>query len=180
MLLTRVAWNGVADSAVRASCRPYRLPGVLAYRSPYGRRLPPEARVRFSLPLGSAQTANIDPMSSQVLLVDDDDGFRAVARRILEALGLVVIAEAPTVAAAMSAARELAPDAALVDVDLPDGNGVALALALSALPFNPTIVLTSTDPDAATSDDVRRSGARAFVAKADLPNAPLVQLLAGT
>jgi DNA-binding NarL/FixJ family response regulator len=119
-------------------------------------------------------------MSSQVLLVDDDDGFRAVARRMLEALGLVVVAEAPTAAAAMSAARELAPDAALVDVDLPDGNGVTLARALSALPFNPKIVLTSTDPDAASSDDVRRSGARAFVAKADLPNAPLVQLLAGT
>jgi DNA-binding NarL/FixJ family response regulator len=117
-------------------------------------------------------------MSSQVLLVDDDDGFRAVARRMLEALGLVVVAEAPTVSAAMSAARELEPDAALVDVDLPDGDGVALAHALSALPFNPKIVLTSTDPDAATPDDVRRSGARAFVAKADLPNAPLVQLLA--
>jgi DNA-binding NarL/FixJ family response regulator len=117
-------------------------------------------------------------MSGQVLLVDDDDGFRAVARRMLEALGFVVVAEAPTASAAMSAARELAPDAALVDVDLPDGNGVALARALSALPFKPKIVLTSTDPDAATSDDVRHSGARAFVAKADLPNAPLVQLLA--
>jgi DNA-binding NarL/FixJ family response regulator len=129
--------------------------------------------------LGPAQTAKIDPMSSQVLLVDDDDGFRALARRMLEALGLVVVAEAPSVSAAMSAARELEPDAALVDVDLPDGDGVALAHALSGLPFKPKIVLTSTDPDAATVDDVRRSGARAFVAKADLPNAPLVQLLAG-
>ena len=117
-------------------------------------------------------------MSSQVLLVDDDEGFRALARRMLEALGLVVVAEASTVSAALSAARAFEPDAALVDVNLPDGNGVALAHELSALPFSPRIVLTSTDPDAANADDVRRSGAGAFVAKADLPNAPLAQLLA--
>ena len=117
-------------------------------------------------------------MSSQVLLVDDDDGFRALARRMLEALGLVVVAEAATVAAAISAAHAFEPDAALVDVDLPDGNGVALAHELSALPFSLKIVLTSTDPDAASSEDVRRSGAGAFVAKADLPNAPLLELLA--
>jgi DNA-binding NarL/FixJ family response regulator len=118
-------------------------------------------------------------MSGQVLLVDDDAGFRALARRILEALDLVVVAEAATVSAAMSAARALEPDAALVDVDLPDGDGVALARALSLLPFSPRIVLTSTDPDAASADDVRRSGAGAFVPKVDLPTAPLVQLLAG-
>ena len=117
-------------------------------------------------------------MSSQVLLVDDDPGFRALARSMLEGLGLVVVAEAATVSAAMSAAHALEPDAALVDVDLPDGNGVALALELSALPFSPRVVLTSTDPDAASPDDVQRSGAGAFVAKEDLPNAPLAQLLA--
>jgi hypothetical protein len=37
--------------------------------------------------------------------------------------------------------------------------------------------LTSTDPDAASLDDVRASGAHAFVAKDDLPNAPLERLL---
>jgi two-component system nitrate/nitrite response regulator NarL len=119
-------------------------------------------------------------MSGRVLLVDDDAGFRALARRLLEALGLAVVAEAPTASAALAAARELEPDAALVDVDLPDGDGVSLARMLSALPSSPRIVLTSTDPEAASSDDVRLSGAAAFVAKADLPNAPLVQLLAGT
>ncbi len=78
----------------------------------------------------------------------------------------------------MAAASELKPDAALVDVGLPDGDGVALARALSALPWSPRIVLTSTDPAAASSEDVRRAGAGAFVAKAELPNAPLARLLA--
>jgi DNA-binding NarL/FixJ family response regulator len=146
--------------------------------APYGRAASTTRRVGFSLPRRPRAPANIGGMSSHVLLVDDDDGFRALARRMLEALGLVVVAEAGTVAAAMSAAHALEPSAALVDVDLPDGNGVALAHALVALPFGPRVVLTSADPDAARCDDVRRSGSCAFVAKADLPNAPLVALLA--
>jgi DNA-binding NarL/FixJ family response regulator len=113
-----------------------------------------------------------------VLLVDDDAVFRELARRILRATGLVVVAEAETVAAAIAAAHEVKPDAALVDVGLPDGDGIALAGELTALPWRPRVVLTSTDPDAATPEDVRRSGAGAFVAKDELPNAPLRQLLA--
>jgi DNA-binding NarL/FixJ family response regulator len=113
-----------------------------------------------------------------VLLVDDDAVFRELARRMLRATGLVVVAEAETVAAAIAAAHAVKPDAALVDVGLPDGDGIALAGELTALPWRPRVVLTSTDPDAATPEDVRRSGAGAFVAKDELPNAPLRQLLA--
>jgi DNA-binding NarL/FixJ family response regulator len=111
-------------------------------------------------------------------VVDDDPTFRALARRMLLASGLVVAGEAATVAAALAAARELTPDAALVDVGLPDGDGLGLAAALASLPRRPRIVLTSTDPDAASLADVRRCGADAFVPKDELPNAPLAQLLA--
>jgi DNA-binding NarL/FixJ family response regulator len=96
---------------------------------------------------------------------------------MLGADGFVVVGEAGTVAAGIAAAHELRPDAALVDVGLPDGNGISLARVLSALPWRPLIVLTSTDPDAADEDDVRRSGARAFVAKDQLPNVQLRRLL---
>jgi DNA-binding NarL/FixJ family response regulator len=116
-------------------------------------------------------------MSSGVLVVDDDPVFRSLARRMLLAEGLVVLGEAESVATAMAAAQALRPDAVLVDVGLPDGDGVALARALTALPWRPRVVLTSTDPDAASLDDVRASGAHAFVAKDDLPNAPLERLL---
>jgi len=60
----------------------------------------------------------------------------------------------------------------------PDGDGVALAVHLCSLPWRPRVVLTSTDPDAARPGDLARSGARAFVAKEELPNAPLRELLA--
>jgi DNA-binding NarL/FixJ family response regulator len=118
-------------------------------------------------------------MSASVLLVDDDPAFRQLARRMLTAAGLSVIGEADTVAAAMVAARELRPDSALVDVGLPDGDGITLAGELTALPFPPRIILTSTDVDAAGPDDVLRSGAAGFVPKADLPTVALRNLLAG-
>lgn len=117
-------------------------------------------------------------MSGAVLVVDDDPVFRSLARRALVADGLVVVGEAESVATAMAAAHALRPDAALVDVGLPDGDGVSLARALTALPWHPRVVLTSTDPDAAGPEEVRASGASAFVAKDDLPNTPLARLLA--
>jgi len=113
-----------------------------------------------------------------VLLVDDDPAFRALARRMLTAAGLDVVAEADTAAAARDAAVELRPDTALVDVGLPDGDGVTLARVLGELPWRPRVLLTSTDPDAASPDDVRRSGAHGFVPKSELPDGSLEDLLA--
>jgi DNA-binding NarL/FixJ family response regulator len=117
-------------------------------------------------------------MSVSVLLVDDDPTFRRLAQQMLTTAGLVVVAEAATVAAAMAAARELVPDAALVDVGLPDGNGISLAAALASLPRPPRVLLTSTDPCAASAEDVSRTGAAGFVPKADLPSVGLWGLLA--
>jgi DNA-binding NarL/FixJ family response regulator len=112
-----------------------------------------------------------------VLVVDDDPAFRGLARRLLMSEGLAVVGEAGGVATALVAARELKPDGALVDVRLLDGDGVALAQELSALPWRPRIVLTSTRADAASAEEVRRSGASAFYPKDELPNAPLKRLL---
>jgi DNA-binding NarL/FixJ family response regulator len=126
---------------------------------------------------GSERGCNDRVVPSSILVIDDDDAFRDLVRRMLDADGLVVVGEAATVATALAAAHELRPDAALVDVGLPDGDGIALARELSSLPWHPRVVLTSTDPDAASAEDIRRCGARAFVAKDQLPNAPLWRLL---
>jgi DNA-binding NarL/FixJ family response regulator len=122
--------------------------------------------------------AMMNSMAPSVLVVDDDPTFRELARRLLTAAGLDVVGEADSAAAALSAAKALEPDGILVDVDLPDGNGIALAGDLTALPWQPRVVLTSVDADAARPDDVRRSGARAFIPKGDLPNGTLRNILA--
>jgi DNA-binding NarL/FixJ family response regulator len=119
----------------------------------------------------------IAPVAGSVLVVDDDAVFRRLAERLLAAFGLSVAGEADTAEAALSAATALRPDSMLVDVGLPDRDGVSLAGDLVLLPWRPRVVLTSSDPDAASPGDVRRIGVEAFVPKADLPNAALHRLL---
>jgi CheY-like chemotaxis protein len=114
-------------------------------------------------------------MRESVLVVDDDPAFRTLARRLLAGSGLTVVGEADSAAAALSAAARLMPEAILVDVELPDRDGIALARELEALPWQPRVVLTSIDGDAA--DRVRRSGSSAFIHKIELPNAQLARLL---
>jgi two-component system nitrate/nitrite response regulator NarL len=116
-------------------------------------------------------------MSRSVLVVDDDPEFRKLAVRLLAASGLTVVGQADSVASALAAAARLEPSAVLVDIELPDGDGVTLARELAALPWHPRVVLTSINGEITTVDEVRSAGARAFVAKCDLPNAPLAQLL---
>jgi CheY-like chemotaxis protein len=59
-------------------------------------------------------------MRSRILIVDDDPRFRSLARRLMEAWGYVVAAEAADGAQALAAAGRACPDAALIDVQLPD------------------------------------------------------------
>jgi DNA-binding NarL/FixJ family response regulator len=120
----------------------------------------------------------IAPMGSSILLIDDDPAFRRLARQTLTGTGLTVVGEADTAAAGSSAARSLKPEIVLLDVGLPDLDGISLAGELSALPWGPRIVLTSVDPDAASAEDVRRSGASGFVPKQDLPGSGLAMLMA--
>jgi two-component system nitrate/nitrite response regulator NarL len=116
-------------------------------------------------------------MSGSVLVVDDDPAFRRLARRLLPACGLAWAGEASSADSALAAAATLRPDGVLVDVGLPDRDGVTLAGELAALPFAPRVVLTSSDAEAASDGDVERSGAAAFVPKDELPNAALQKLL---
>ena len=116
-------------------------------------------------------------MTVSVLVVDDDPAFRRLAQRILEACGLAVAGEADTAASALSVAGALRPDAVLVDVGLPDIDGIALARQLTMLPWRPRVVLTSSNSEAATATEVHNSGAEAFVPKNELPGAELDDLL---
>ena len=118
-------------------------------------------------------------MPTSVLVIDDDPAFRALAVRMLAGMGLAVVGEAGTVEAATRAANTLRPQSALVDIGLPDGDGVTLAGILAALPWQPRIVLTSSDPDATTPAGARSVGAAAFIAKDDLPGSRLRALLTG-
>jgi DNA-binding NarL/FixJ family response regulator len=119
-------------------------------------------------------------VSFSVLIVDDDPAFRRLASRIVDALGLQVVGEVGTFAAAVDAAAELRPVAALVDVGLPDGDGITLAAQLAALPWRPRVVLTSSDPDVVTDEAAQQIGATGFVPKSELTDGTLQRMLAGS
>ena len=108
-------------------------------------------------------------MPRSVLVIDDDAEFRGLATRILSAWGHDVVGEAATVGEALQRVEALQPDALLVDIGLPDGDGVELAERLAGLPWRPRVLLISTDADGADDAAVRRVGIAGFVPKAELP-----------
>jgi CheY-like chemotaxis protein len=112
-----------------------------------------------------------------VLVVDDDSAFRGLAARVLRGWGYVVVGEAGTVAEALQRAVELAPDAALVDVGLPDGDGFTLARQLLALPRAVRVVLISSDAGRADVRAAAAAGASGFVPKDELSGLVLRHLL---
>lgn len=118
-------------------------------------------------------------MPRSVLVVDDDAGFRAIAARMLRARGHAVVGEAGTVAEALEQIEALRPEAALVDVGLPDGDGFDLAQRVAALPWRPRVVVISSDADRANEAMARGVGAAGFVPKHELRGATLRRLLGG-
>ena len=113
-----------------------------------------------------------------VLIVDDHPSFRATARLLLEADGFTVAGEAATGTAALRAAAELAPDVVLLDVNLPDLDGFTVAQRLTQNGAGPMVVMCSSRDARDFGDLIARSGARGFVAKADLSGSAVRELVA--
>jgi DNA-binding NarL/FixJ family response regulator len=110
--------------------------------------------------------------------VDDDPGFLSLTAQILEGLGVDVLTTAADAASAIVSAEAGQPDAVLVDVGLPDRDGVDLGQQLAALPWRPRVVLISSDRDAVTAIDAGRGGrALSFIPKEDLAGDSLRRLL---
>jgi DNA-binding NarL/FixJ family response regulator len=109
------------------------------------------------------------------MIVDDDRRFRGIARRLLEAEGLYVVGETAEGEAALAAVRELGPDIVLLDVQLPDRDGLEVAAQLAA-EGGPAVVLTSSRDECDFGDALNRSGARGFVPKGELSAERIVSL----
>ena len=118
-------------------------------------------------------------MPTTVLIVDDHPSFRGSARAILEADGFEIVGEAETAQGALAAARALHPDVVLLDVQLPDRSGFDVCAELvDGNGGTPNVVLVSSRDGSDFGPLVERSGARGFIAKAELSGAALSALLA--
>ena len=110
-------------------------------------------------------------MRVNILLVDDHRMFREGLRLIIgrEFPDASVVAEADTVADALRHARELRPDLVVMDIHLPDGNGLeASRQILAEIPATRIIVL-SAEPSLRYVREALRIGVSGYLLKSNAP-----------
>jgi len=105
-------------------------------------------------------------MAVRVALVDDHEVVRRGLRDLLDGEpGIEVVAEAGGVEEAMARVGATSPDVVVVDVRLPDGDGVALCRALRQLdPAPRCLVLTAFDDERALVEAIM-AGASGYLLK---------------
>ncbi|MFE7750338.1 response regulator [Streptomyces sp. NPDC057428] len=114
------------------------------------------------------------------IVVDDDPGFRRIATMLLTARGLRVVAESGDGASALDAVRAHRPHRLLLDLHLPDLDGLTVARRLAELDHPPRIVLTSTDGSLWSQEELESAGIECFVAKDRLFDADLRGMFAAS
>jgi len=104
-------------------------------------------------------------VGARLLIVDDDAFLRATLREQLSIEGVKQIDEAATLTEVFDCVNEGEPDLIILDIRLPDGNGVAICQKLRDRGFaNPIIMLTGQDSE----DDIvagLEAGANDYVIK---------------
>lgn len=106
----------------------------------------------------------------RVLLIEDHPIVRTACCRMLQAREDVEVAEATTVATGLSMARSFSPDIIILDLRLPDGNGLDLLVALMSAEPDRKIIVFSMYGDPALASRALEAGARGYITKNDDPD----------
>jgi DNA-binding NarL/FixJ family response regulator len=112
-----------------------------------------------------------------VLIVDDHATFRASARALLEAEGFDVVGEAADGAGAVEAVAVLRPEIVLLDIQLPDLDGMVVAEQLAGAEDPPAVVLISSRDAAAYGSRLHQTAARGFIPKSGLSGEALAAVI---
>lgn len=110
-------------------------------------------------------------MSPKILLVDDHHLFREGLRLMIarEMPDAAIVGEAECAAAARRQAQELRPDLIVMDIHLPDGDGLEVSRQILAeLPSTRVIVL-SADTSLAFVREALRAGVTGYLLKSNAP-----------
>jgi DNA-binding NarL/FixJ family response regulator len=106
-------------------------------------------------------------MPLRILIVDDDVTIRRLLRRILEERpGWEVCGEAANGNDAIVQTEQLAPDLAIIDLAMPNKNGIEAAREIFAIsPLTPMLLLTVQQVSAELARAAREAGFRGAVTK---------------
>ncbi len=101
----------------------------------------------------------------RVLIADDHALFRQSLKTLLESRGIEVVGQAGSGREAVTETRRLRPDLVLMDLKMPDGDGLAATRTLAAeVPETSVVVLTATDDDEALFEAIK-AGAQGYLLK---------------
>ena len=114
------------------------------------------------------------------LIVDDSAVFVDAACHLLEHEGITVVGVASTSQEAILRFEDLAPDVALVDVELGDENGFDLAEQLVATGSQASVILVSTHTADEFTDMIAASPAAGFIDKSHLTAGTITALVDGS
>lgn len=85
---------------------------------------------------------------TRVIIADDESIIRMDLREMLTNLGYLVVGEAGDGRSAVNLARELKPDVAILDIKMPDMDGIEAARILTGEKIAPVVLLTAySQPD---------------------------------
>jgi len=102
----------------------------------------------------------------RVLVVDDDPMVQQVNRDYVESVeGFHVVAMARTAREAIEYVRTHRPDLVLLDIYMPDQDGVSVLKEIRRLQFPADVIMVSAAQDAQTIQDVVRYGAVDYIIK---------------
>jgi DNA-binding NarL/FixJ family response regulator len=116
-------------------------------------------------------------MRPTVLIVDDHPEFRESASALLEAEGFAVVGGAGDGEEAIAAVERLRPQVVLLDIQLPDLDGFAVAERLAGMQNPPRVVLISSREAAAYGPRLESAAARGFIPKRELSGSALAALV---
>ena len=111
------------------------------------------------------------------LLIDDSPEFLASAARLLESQGIDVVGCATSTGEALTLVAALEPNLALVDIELGDEDGIALAQQLEVRAPSMRVVLISAHDPADVGELIVESRAAGFLPKSALGADAIATLL---
>ncbi len=111
-----------------------------------------------------------------ILIVDDSEAIRTRLVKLLgEVAGVRVVGQAETVAQAIASLRQLKPQALILDLRLPDGNGLEVLRWVQEERIPTAVIVLTSYPHPQYEKRARACGAYAFLNKAkDFPRIVLL------